>query len=401
MKYDWCKSTILQKVRGGFGVFYDLATSQIGEVVANSYYPFGAAKFLSGESFPLTSATAAPAPITLAGSGQLSAFDPHLQLPYTLQWNVALEQALGREQTIQASYVGASGRRLLASAFLLSINPNYSFDYLFTNGATSDYDALQLQFQRRLSHGLQALASYTWAHSIDTGSAASFGNGANQLLPGLNPNANRGPSDFDIRSAFSASVTYAVPAVRVHPFLGSIVHGWSVENIVQARSAPPVDVFDGTFFALGNASTNIRPDAIPGQSFYLYGPQYPGGRALNPAAFAPPPTDPVTGAPLRQGNLSRNALRAFGASQWDFAVHRDFSVYESMKLQFRAEMFNLLNHPNFGPPIADISNQQFGLANQMLGQSLAGFGSTGAGGLSPLYQIGGPRSIQFALKLIF
>jgi hypothetical protein len=102
---------------------------------------------------------------------------------------------------------------------------------------------------------------------------------------------------------------------------------------------------------------------------------------------------------VRQGNLRRNALRGFGAAQWDFAVHRDFPIRESLKLQFRAEMFNVLNHPNFASPLGGFEAAQFGVSTSMLGQGLAG--PAGAGGLSSLYQIGGPRSIQLALKLMF
>jgi hypothetical protein len=92
-------------------------------------------------------------------------------------------------------------------------------------------------------------------------------------------------------------------------------------------------------------------------------------------------------------------------AQWDFAVHRDFPIRETVKLQFRAEMFNLLNHPNFAPPVGDLQlpsavNPLFGQSTQMLGQSLAG-GFIGAGAFDPLYQLGGPRSIQLALKLFF
>jgi hypothetical protein len=104
---------------------------------------------------------------------------------------------------------------------------------------------------------------------------------------------------------------------------------------------------------------------------------------------------------LRQGNLGRNALRAFGATQWDFGIHRDFPIHESLKLQFRAEMFNVLNHPDFGPPIGDIGDPRFGQSIEMLGQNLSGSAGAGAGAFSPLYQIGGPRSIQLALKLTF
>jgi hypothetical protein len=133
---------------------------------------------------------------------------------------------------------------------------------------------------------------------------------------------------------------------------------------------------------------------------YLHGAAFPGGKALNLAAFKDPPIDPSTGLPTRQGNVGRNAVRGFGATQWDFAVRRQLTLHEILRLQFRFEFFNLLNHPNFANPVGDISNPLFGQSTRLLGQSLGG-PSPGFGGLSPLYQIGGPRSIQFALKLLF
>ncbi len=391
-------------LRGGSGIFYDLATSEIGNSLHEGVYPFGAIAFAFGGSFPLTPAAAAPPPITAAqlASGDLFATDPHLRLPYTVQWNFSLEQALGAQQTVSASYLGAAGRRLLQTAFVISPNSNIGAAQLTTNAAVSDYDALQLQFQRRLSQGLQVLASYTWAHSIDTASAGSvFGNEANALTG--DSRANRGPSDFDIRNAFSVGATYAVPAPRVPTFARAILGEWSLQNVVQVRTAPPVDLYDSNLYFQGTGSfiANIRPDVVPGKPLYLFASSYPGGKAFNPAAFTPPPTNPVTGAPLRQGDLSRNALRAFRAAQWDLAVHRDFPIHDSLKLQFRAELFNVLNHPNFGPPVADISNvTQFGQATQMLGKSLDNQ-NQGGGSFSSLYQIGGPRSIQFALKIQF
>jgi hypothetical protein len=164
------------------------------------------------------------------------------------------------------------------------------------------------------------------------------------------------------------------------------------------------------FFSLFNGVTQVRPDLVPGIPLYLYGPQYAGGKIFNNTVdpsrptckgpFCPPPTDPNTGAPLRQGNLPRNALRGFGATQWDLAIHRDFPIHESLKVQFRAEMFNVLNHPNFGQPKGDINNARFGQTSQMLGRSLDVF-NQGSGSFSPLYQIGSPRSIQFGLKMQF
>jgi len=190
--------------------------------------------------------------------------------------------------------------------------------------------------------------------------------------------------------------------------------GWSLQGIIQARSAQPVEIFDPALALAANGpSSDIRPDLIAGIPLYLYGSQYPGGKALNNTAgaavcsdgsqsvgpFCPPPTD-ANGAPLRQGTVGRNAFRGFGATQVDFAVHRDFPIHESLKLQFRAETFNVFNHPNFAPPIGDITDPRFGLSSQMLGRYLSG-PTLGGGSFSPLYQIGGPRSMQFALKLVF
>ncbi len=411
-------------LRGGFGVFYDLATSEAGNIAQSLVpaYPFGSTESLFGASFPLTGNAANPAPITspnASNSGFLYAFDPKLQSPYTLQWNVAIEQSFGKQQTLTASYIGASGGRLLqtASIFLSPPNcePNFCNATVATNTGTSDYNALQLQFHRQLSHGLQALASYTWSHSIDTASAGSYGSFSN-LVSALNSNVNRGPSDFDIRHAFSMGLTYAVPVHGSNTLAKAMLRGWSIDNVVQARSAPPVDVNYAGLQLANGFQTSGRPDIVAGQPFYVYGPQYPGGKAFNAGAFTPPPLVPTGCDPLvdfpclpaSQGNLSRNALRGFGAAQWDFAVHRDFLIHESVKLQFRAEMFNLLNHPNFGPPSGNLgylslfTNPQFGLSSAMLGQSLAGgTANLGSGAFDPLYQLGGPRSIQFALKLFF
>src|SRR6185437_11063038 len=205
------------------------------------------------------------------------------------------------------------------------------------------------------------------------------------------------------------------PAVHSNNFAEQITRGWSVESVIQAHSAPPVNVFEADFSRLNIFSVQVRPDVVPGQPFYLRGSacsqefqslgelsggqSCPGNLGLNPAAFVPPPLD-ADGNPTRQGTFSRNALRAFGLAQWDFAVHRDFAFREKLHLQFRAEMFNVLNHPNFAPLYSGIDgSQNFGLAFQTLAQSLGG--NTGNGGLSSLYSVGGSRSIQLALKLQF
>ena len=405
-------------VRGGFGLFYDMASSEMGNQISAQYYPFGATAVYSGGTLPLSAQMAAAPLVTLPNAtngGILSAVDPGLVLPRSLEWNAAFEQGLGTQQVITASYVGAEGRRLLQSAFISSPNPNYGATQLLANAGTSDYDALQLQFRRRLTNGLQVLASYTWSHSIDTASAGSDYLASNILVPGANPNLNRASSDFDVRNAFSAAVTYDVAAPTRTTLTAMLLGGWSIENIVQAHSALPVDVSDIGFFEFANGfNADIRPDLVPQQSVYLNGSQCidvfgascPGGKGFNPAAFADPPVDPATGNPLRQGDTPRNFMRGFGALQWDLAVHRSFPIHDSLTLQFRAELFNVLNHPNFGPPSGQYLSPAFGgpagfgLSTQTLAQSLNG-DNLGAGAFNPLYQIGSPRSIQLALKLTF
>lgn len=389
-------------VRGGFGVFYDLVSAETGNAIGLLVPPFGNTVQLSNTTFPYSAAEAAPPSISpVASIADLNVFNPNLKLPYALEWNVGVEQAFGNDQTLSVSYIGASGRRLLQNSIYFEppSNPAIQEADFIDNTASSEYNALQVQFQRRLSHGLQALASYTFSHSIDDGSASSAGSVSNLGVPGSS-NQNRGSSDFDIRNSFSAGVTYNLPSPKSGAFLKAILGNWSTQNLILARSAPPVDITDTNFFEFnGGVYANIRPDVVPGAPQYLYGSVYPGGKAINPAAFADPPTDPGTGNPTRQGTLGRNALRGFGATEWDFAVHRDFPIHESVKLQFRAEMFNVLNHPNFGPPNNAFGGANFGISTQMLGSSLSS-GNLSAG-LNPLYQIGSPRSVQFALKLFF
>ena len=388
-------------IRGGFGVFYDLVSAETGNLVSNTAPPFGNFSSLVGQPFPFTVSQIAPLTIpSTANLSNLVAFNPELKLPYTLQWSAALEQSLGKMQTVSLTYVGASGRRLLQTSQVSSppSNPALEFGNFVDNTASSNYNALQIKVQRRLSSGLEFLASYSWSHSIDDASTSYAGN---SFVAGA-PDENRGSSDFDIRHSFTAGLTYELPSAKGDWSVAGLLRDWAVESFVLARSAPPVDVADINFaFFNSGVATNIRPDVVPGQPFYLYGSQFPGSMAFNPLAFTDPPVDPVTLNPLRQGDLPRNELRGFGAAQWDFAIHRSFPIHESLKIQFRAEAFNIVNHPNFGNPFNQFGASGFGLSYQTLAASLAGTGGLGGGAFNPLYQIGGPRSIQLALKLTF
>lgn len=377
-------------LRAGFGMFYDLGQGSLGGV--SSFFPYSADKNFAPGQFPLSVQDAAPPEITSNPPvSSILIADPNLKLPRTYQWNVALEQSIGSNQSLSVTYVGSIGRDLLRVTNLLSVNQNFDFIALTDNSATSDYNALQIKFQRRLSRGLQALASYSWSHSIDTASTDAIATNINTPSQIAGVNVDRGNSDFDIRHAFTAAVTYDLPSPGGQKFARTILGNWSLDSFVFARTAVPVNVVGSIFFAAGT-QLSPRPNVNVGVPLELFGSQFPGGKILNRAAFTEAPAG-------QQGNFGRNVLRGFGAWQADVALQRKFRLTENVSLRFRAEFFNIFNHPNFGNPVNTLTSPLFGRSTQTLANSL---GSGGAnGGLNSLYQIGGPRSIQFAFKIQF
>jgi hypothetical protein len=269
-------------LRAGFGIFYDLGQGSLGGVT--SYFPYQAAKNFAPSPFPLSPQNAAPPPFSHNPpvSGILVA-DPHLKLPRSYQWNVALEQAMGSSQSLSLTYIGAIGRDLLRVTQLSNPNPDFAFVSVTSNTATSDYHALQLKFQRRLSRGLQALASYTFSHSIDTASTDAFANYLNTPASIATPNIDRGNSDFDIRHAFAAGVTYDLPSVRSSTLVRAVSEGWSVDAFILSRSAPPVNIVGSLTTAAGTI-LSYRPN-VTGAPLELSGSGYPGGQDFQQSGF--------------------------------------------------------------------------------------------------------------------
>ena len=374
------KETVL---RAGAGVFFD-TYNEPGAAGFNGLGFFADQAYFSAP-LPVTPAQVNVPTAAIPPYNNVYAFSPHLQVPYTLQWNVSLEQALGVNQTFTTSYIGANGRRLISAQIesLAALNPTFGDIYTYPGNITSNYQALQAKFQRTVSHGVQALVSYTWSHSIDFGSTYA--------LYGL----IRGNSDFDVRHNLSAGASWELPGTSRNRILDEVIDHWGIDARFMVRTGFPVPLFGnelsdpatGTYYFSG---VNL----VPGKPLYLYGRQYPGGRALNGgpgvAASSAALTLP-TGT--SEGNEPRNVVRGFGENQINLAVRRSFPIRDKVSLQFRAEAFNILNHPNFGAIDNYLTDAQFGLATQTLNQSLATLGSQ--------YQQGGPRSMQFALKLVF
>lgn len=370
-------------IRTGGGIFFD-TNNEIATQGFNNI-GFRAASTLTGTALPVTPAQVAlPVTATLpCATCTVNAFPDHLQLPYTLEWNVSLEQAIAKDQNLTISYLGSNGRRLPQQQLfsLAALNPHFGLVYYYPGQVTSNYQALQTKFQRSVGHGLSALVSYTWSHSLDFGSNDS-------ALP-----YTRGNSDFDVRHNLQLGATWTLPNPTSMSFAMPLLRNWGVDFRMMLRTGFPVTLGGSTVLNAATGSyytTNV--DIIPGRPFYLYGSQYPGGRAIN---GGPNAASPAFVAPTGKdtGDAPRNFIRGFGENQLNLALRREFPIVEALKLQFRAETFNLLNHPNFGLVDPTLTDATFGQATSMLNQSL--------GTVSSLYQQGGSRSFQFALKLTF
>ncbi len=384
-------------LRGGFGLFYDLPYGTILNAFSQSWPSVGRKNLPANTVFPYSLANATPLPLsTTPPASVLVISDPDLKLPLTYQWNATIDRSLGRDQVLAVGYVGAAGRRLLRQETLVNPNPNFVTVNLTRNGAESDYHALQVQFNRRLSKSIQALASYTWSHSIDTASTDSA-----TFAPGtvIDPLIDRASSDFDIRHSFNAAITYNLPIFTSSPGFEQIFRNWSIDTVFAARSAGAVNVYTTTdVLGLGVPAIS-RPDRVSGAPLYIDDPSVAGGKRFNRAAFVIPAANSK-----RQGSLGRNSLRGFPIHQLDFGLRREFKVKETLRVQVKGEVFNIFNHPNFGDPDGSLGtdgvpNTFFGLSTTMFGRSLGGGGVNG--GLNPLYQVGGPRSVQVSLKVLF
>ena len=324
------------------------------------------------------------------------------------EWTFDVQRQLG-SWLLDVGYVGTRGLRLP-----IEWDPNQPNNALYRGGSTcisgtpadtpcprpypnfqtmsytdpigtSIYHSLQVKVERHYSNGLAIIGAYTWSKSLDDDSAY-FGTNAS---PGFPQNsydlaAEKGRSDFDYEQRFSVAYVYNLPFGdkfgKLHnPKANYVISGWEIAGIAMLQSGAPY-----TPTVDGNPSNNIdnydRPNVVPGVSLY------PAHKSVNewanPAAFSYP-------APYTFGNAGRNILTGPGLVDWDFSLIRNFRLWESKTLQFRAEMFNILNRPNFTLPNADWSSTSFGVIGNTV-QPIAGEASGGPGD---------PREIQFALRL--
>ena len=396
-----------------------------------------------------------PSPVAQCGDGagldaspcSIMGVDPNLRNPYIVNWNLGIQHVLARDLVLEVEYVGNHGARLLGFTDINQPDiatgvapyaakfPWLGYINYASNSERSNFNSLQTTLTKRLSHGLSFIAGYTYAHALDNGSLNRWG-----LLPqdSRNPAAEYASSDFDVRHRFTLTGTYNLPGVRR---LGSLLRGWQINSIVNIQTGQPWTVSDSTFNFSGSGEGADRwnfygnpgdfksgPLSIPYCSFgdsvsctqqsqfgtYTFPRDTAAKMGAQCTAHAPSLASLQAAGCYVEGNsvmvppaqgtfgtMGRNMFRDLGFANVDLSLFKNFSFRERMRFQFRAELFNVLNHPMFANP--------YGATNGWLnGIDPSNPGSFGSAGGTPdiaagnnLIGSGSARVMQLGLKILF
>jgi hypothetical protein len=384
-------------LRGGYGVYYDQSPLAPAEALYFNSPFFDNNIFFSLPGLPLTLSNPFPSffPIPLPDSAL--AIQRDLRTGYMQHWNFNVERQLGSKSVLEVAYVGSKGTKLLTARdinqpqpsvlppglpFVPRPDPRFDDIDLLESRANSNYNAFQARFQQRLARGFSTLVSYTWSKSIDDASNFFSSTGdPNFPQNSYNVAAERGRSNFDVRHRLSVSYTYALPFGKGRQYLTSdgwlstVLSGWETYGIVTVQSGRPFTVAllseidnSGTGRSILGFGANDRPNLVGNPE--LSNPTTT--QWFNTAAFAFP-------APGTFGNAGRNILDGPGYQTVNLSLMKNTALSERLNLQFRAEAFNLFNHPNFNLPDNFLGSPTFGRITSARD----------------------PRHIQFGLKLLF
>ena len=357
-------------LRAGGGIFYETA---LGSLV----HPVNLSPLNTWQFVPASGA--ASPPIT----SPIDNVPPPLSLPRSWEWRASVERSLWERSTLSLAYTGSVGSRLLRLQGTVDPGSELLRQTYFTSYGASNYQALQAQFRGNLTPNLNTLISYTWGHSMDNGSQGSAVYLAQQ--------SDRASSDFDIRHNVNASLSYRVPP-HFNGRWQEWTKNWTLSSTVEARSGFPFDVTTiDRSIGLGFANTG-RPNVVPGQTIWIRDSGVPGGRELNPKAFQPP-------AGGFNGTLGRNVLTGPGLFQIDASLRRQFRLFTGSSLEAGVSAFNLLNHASFAGPTGYLGSPLFGQPVSM--QNLMMGSGNPTNGLTPLFQSGGPRTMEISLRINF
>ena len=366
-----------------------------------------------------------PEPMTLLVAAR------NLHLPYAQDWNLNIQRSFGQDWLFQVGYVGTTGVRLprfiegnppafipgadttssgcsVANPCPISNENNVNQRRLYSgctlaspdnciygsvgeiaSVSSSSYNALEASLRKRFNHGLSFLASYTWAHSIDDVSSFNITGSASQPVAGENDlaqnpfdlAAERGRSMFDSRHRFVLSYQWSLPFLQhSSTWYGHVFGDWQLNGIVTAMSGGPFTVFDSNDVSLQGQAPEIT--GFSANRPNLIGNPNSGPRTqqewFNVSAFQQLQPDPL-GRFEVFGDEGRNVVQGPGYVNWDASALKSIRLTETKELQFRGELFNLLNHTNFRLPVSDISSPTFGQIQSDVE----------------------PRVIQVALKFLF
>jgi Carboxypeptidase regulatory-like domain len=355
-------------------------------------YPYVATRDLISTPFPLPPddlVSSPPVPLSDTDNSTYFSFPQDLRSPRTHEWQVALDQSLGRGQQLNLAYVGAAGRDLI---YWHSFDVGSPTVQAYSNAARSDYHALLVEYVRRKSRGFQGRLSYTLSHAIDNDS----GEARRPYAPPrfFSPSVNQASADFDRRHVLRVVGSYQIPASHLPAWLEPLCSGWFLDAVITAQSGTPVTINAlPRTFSFGNYL--VRPDHVSSVPSWIVDPESPGGRRINPAAF-------VGMGPLevRQGTVGRNTLRSSPLRQIDASIARSIQIGQRVRAQMRLDVFNVLNTPNFGPPSGLWQSAGFGIPDRSFAEAL-GTGTLQFGGLVPIQQLGVPRSLQFGIRFSY
>jgi Carboxypeptidase regulatory-like domain/TonB dependent receptor len=390
-------------VRGGYGVFYSsYEAGPLSIPNPGNNPPFFEQANYNTVNFTTLNPTVSnlsqgfPADaLTNPSAPSLFSLDPHFTNPNVQHWQASIQQELGWNTVLEVAYAGSKGTHLYEFRNVNQVpaspnTPDYNAvrprPYLGGDLAfwcscdSSTYHSLQTKLEKRLSNDLSFLTAFTYGKSIDEQSAASLGfHSGGGFRDNYNPQWEKGPSDFDQKYRFVNSFSYTLPFGKGKRFLGGtnapanlLIGGWELQGIQSAASGLPYTILGQSNQSNTNYDTEERPDRVAGV------PLYPSNQNVNqwfnPAAF----TLQAFGT---YGNAGRNIIYTAPQVSVDTSLFKDFAIKEQIKLQFRAEFFNMLNHPNFR-------------ANSLISQ----FNAPGAGAYTSAQPA---RQIQFALKFIY
>jgi hypothetical protein len=394
-------------VRGGYGIFYFLDRGGIDNQLAQNApfsgisqynYSDGSRITLSGQA-PLNSNNwlAATGSLPAANFSNLNLQNPQNvsmvavkldnELSYMQQWNLQVQHQLGHTMVASAAYVGAAGRHLIdyydtnSQLFNMPsgtrLYPNMGSITVGDARGNSNYHGLQMQLQRRFTSNLQFIASYTFSRTIDDGGGAFQPTNPGSPQSFQRIDLDRGLADQDVRHRFVLSGVYTLPFGKgrqymsnAHGVTEALLGGWQLNGIFTVQSGLPFNLFSP------GSPGNGRPDQVGPVS------THPGNTAqyFTTSAFQRAPLTPG-GVLVRPGTFGRNVLIGPGLRTFDTSLFKTFGLTEGLRLEFRAEAFNIANHPVFSNPNSDITAGNFG---QITGTLLSS-----------------ERQLQFAAKMLF